>query len=318
MMPPDHFVGDDVDADAADARGRPREVLVDERLVEADGFEDLRAAVALQRRDAHLGHHLQDALVERVDVVLDRLRVRHADEQLLPDHVVERFEREVRVDRAGAVAEQQRAVVHFARVAGFEHEAAARARALPHEMMVHAGRRQQARNRRALAIGAAVREDEDRVARFHGGAGLPLQLVHRVLEARAALPRVEQHRERDRLEPRLVHVAQLRQLRVVDDRVLDADLAARLRPRIEQVALRPDGRPHRRHQLLADGVERRIGDLREALAEVVVQQARAVRQHRERRVGAHRADGFFAVGRHGREQQPQIFLRVAERLLPLA
>ena len=39
-------------------------------LLEADRLEDLRAAVALKRRDAHLGHHLQDALVERLDVVL--------------------------------------------------------------------------------------------------------------------------------------------------------------------------------------------------------------------------------------------------------
>jgi hypothetical protein len=31
-------------------------------LVEADRLEDLGAAVALDRRDAHLGHHLDDAL----------------------------------------------------------------------------------------------------------------------------------------------------------------------------------------------------------------------------------------------------------------
>src|SRR5207249_2893732 len=50
----DRFLGDDVDADAADPRRRPREVLVDERTIEADRLEDLRAAVALQRRDPHL------------------------------------------------------------------------------------------------------------------------------------------------------------------------------------------------------------------------------------------------------------------------
>ena len=73
LVPAPHLLGDDVDADAADARRRAREVLVDEGALEADGFEHLRAAVALQRRDAHLGHHLEDALVERLDVVLDRL-----------------------------------------------------------------------------------------------------------------------------------------------------------------------------------------------------------------------------------------------------
>ena len=69
LVPLLDLLRDDVDADAADARRRPREVAVDERLLEADRLEDLRAAVALQRRDAHLGHHLEDALVERLDVV---------------------------------------------------------------------------------------------------------------------------------------------------------------------------------------------------------------------------------------------------------
>ena len=68
-VPLEDLAGDDVDADAADPRRRPREVLIDERPIEADRFEDLCATVALQRRDAHLGHHLQDALVQRVDVV---------------------------------------------------------------------------------------------------------------------------------------------------------------------------------------------------------------------------------------------------------
>ena len=96
---------------------------IDERLAQADGLEDLRAAVAGERRDAHLGHHLEDALVERLDVVLDRLLVREARQLALPDHVVQRLEREIRVHRAGAVAEQQRAVVHFARVARLERPA---------------------------------------------------------------------------------------------------------------------------------------------------------------------------------------------------
>ncbi len=87
-----------------------------------------------------------------------------ADELPLPDHVVERLERQIRIDDAGAVAEEQRAVMHLARVARLDDEPALRARALAHEMVVHAGGREQARNRRLIAIGAAVREDDDRVA----------------------------------------------------------------------------------------------------------------------------------------------------------
>ncbi len=78
--------------------------------------------------------------------------VRDALEQPLPEHVVEGLEREVRVDRAGAVADQQRDVMHFARLAGFDDQRAARPRALADQVMVHAGGRQQARNRRDSSL----------------------------------------------------------------------------------------------------------------------------------------------------------------------
>ena len=168
---------------------------------EADGLEDLRAAVALQRRDAHLGHHLEDALVERLDVVQPGLLARHALDNPLRDHVVERLEREVRVDRAGAVADEQRDVVDFARIARLEEQRASRPRAFAHEVMVNARGREQARNRRAFLGDAAVRQDQDGIARAYGGARLRLQALHRPLERGAALTRVVDHRQRDRPEP---------------------------------------------------------------------------------------------------------------------
>ena len=65
-----HFLRDHVHADAADARRRPGEVLVDDVLAQADRFEHLRAAIALDRGDAHLRHHLDDALGRGLDEVL--------------------------------------------------------------------------------------------------------------------------------------------------------------------------------------------------------------------------------------------------------
>ena len=180
---------------------------------------------------------------------------------------------------------------------------------------MNAGRREQRRNRRAVAVGVAIRQDQDVVARFDGAHRALVEVFQRALEAGAVLPHVEQHRDPRRAEPGLVDVPELRQLVVVDDRVLDLDLPARLRARIEQVALGPDRRLHRRDELLADRVERRVGDLREDLLEVVVEQARTIRQRGERRVGAHRAERLLALRRHRREQQPQIFVRVAEQLL---
>ena len=71
-------------------------------------------------------------------------------------------------------------------------------------------------------------------------------------------------------------------------------------------------------ELLADAVDRRVGDLGEELLEVVVEQARPVREHGQRGVVAHRAHGLDAVARHrGRGGCRSSSMRVAEGDLAL-
>ncbi len=55
------------------ARSGAREPAIDRALTDADRLEDLRALVARQARDAHLAHDLEQALAERVDVVVHGL-----------------------------------------------------------------------------------------------------------------------------------------------------------------------------------------------------------------------------------------------------
>ena len=86
---------------------------------------------------------------------------------------------------------------------------------------------------------------------------------------------------------------------------------------VEQVRPRPDERDEAHHELLADRIDRRVGHLREVLLEVGVEQLRLVRQRRDRRVGAHRADRLLAGRRHRREQEREIFLGIAEGLLAI-
>ena len=59
------LLGDLVEADAAEPADGAGEVLVDELVTEPDRLEDLGAGVGGDRRDAHLGHHLEDALARR-------------------------------------------------------------------------------------------------------------------------------------------------------------------------------------------------------------------------------------------------------------
>ena len=87
--------------------------------------------------------------------------------------------------------------------------------------------------------------------------------------------------------------------------------------RIEQVRPRPDEGHERHHQLLADRVDRRVGDLGEVLLEIGVEELRLVGQRRDRRVVAHRADRFLAGGGHRLHQDAQVLLGVAEGLLAI-
>ena len=62
LMPLERLLGHALEADAADPAGRAGEEFIDEPLLQAHRLEYLSAAIALLRRDAHLAHHLEEAL----------------------------------------------------------------------------------------------------------------------------------------------------------------------------------------------------------------------------------------------------------------
>ena len=193
-MPPQRFFGQHVEIDALNAAGRAGEAAVDHFVLEADGFEDLRTLVALQRRDAHLGHHLEhalgDALAIRVDQIVVFLVTGSYSSPLAPASIAgcslpsplwsdrsdpsgrcsrpsrrechSDFERQIRVDRVGAVADQQAMMMHFAGFARFDDDADPRALRLAHQMMMHGAGRQQRAERHAIAADRAIGQHDER------------------------------------------------------------------------------------------------------------------------------------------------------------
>ena len=153
------------EADAFDQRRGAGEILLHEVRLQPDRVEYLRAAIGLVGRDAHLGHHLEDALADRLDVAVDDLVGVDLRRQLAaPVHVGERVEGEIGVDRLGAVTGEAAEMVHLARLAGFHHEADRRAQALADQMVVHGRGGEQRRYRDAVRPDLAVRQDDDVVA----------------------------------------------------------------------------------------------------------------------------------------------------------
>ena len=110
-------------------------------------------------------------------------------------------------------------------------------------------------------------------------------------------------------------------LHVVDSRGsaagdLEAHAADSVVVDAEQVRLRADERHQRHHELLADRIDRRIGDLREQLLEVVVEAPSAGSTAPAARESLPiEPIGSSPFVRHRRQDELQVFLRVAERLL---
>src|SRR5215208_3740299 len=67
------FLGDLGETDAFDLRSGAGEIALHEVRPDADGIKDLRTAIRLIGRNAHFGHDLQDALVDRLYVAFEEL-----------------------------------------------------------------------------------------------------------------------------------------------------------------------------------------------------------------------------------------------------
>jgi hypothetical protein len=85
---------------------------------------------------------------------------------------------------------------------------------------------------------------------------------------------------------------------------------------VEHVLEVAEPRLEAHHPVLAQAVDRRVRHLGEVLPEVVAERPVAVRQHRGRRVVAHRADRLLAVLGHRREDRLELLDGVARRDLP--
>ena len=237
------FFRDLGETDALDAGVGAGEIFRDEIGLQSDGVEDLRAAIGLVGRDAHLRHHLQQALADRLDVALDDLVVvERAGQAVL--HGDDGLERQIRIDRLGAVAGQAREMVHLARLAGFDDEADRGAQAGADQVVMHGGAGEQRGNRNPVRARHAVGQDDDVDALADRGFGARAEFVEHLLEAGRAETGMEGGVERTRLEMRVGNLgdrADLLEIRVGQDRLTHFETLAcgeRLRGRTGSAAAR--------------------------------------------------------------------------------
>ena len=259
------LAGDLLQADTADPGGGLVEVLGDQVFAQADSLENLGAAVAGDRADAHLGHHLDDPLLDRLAVLLDGGVV--VDPLLhhpLLDHVVQGLEGDVGVDGPGAVAEQEGEVVVLAGVAALHDQPGAGPQALAHEVVVEARAGQERGDRCVLGVDAAVGEDQEVGAVGDGGHGHVEDEVQGLLQPGGSLGGGEGHRQDGGLEASpAFQQLQAGRLVVVEDRRVERDEVRGGGDRVQQVPFAAGDGEDGSHKFLADGVERGVGDLGE-------------------------------------------------------
>ncbi len=161
------------EAGTADRRGGVGEGGLHDFIGQPDRLEDLGAAVAGHVRDAHLGHDLEHAVLDRrAEALLGGRRVAAALDLSLGAERGDRLEREARADRLAAVAEQGGEVMRLARLVALDQDRAARPQLGPHQFLVSDAHGKQDRDRRSLGRDAGVADQEEPLAFANGLTGL--------------------------------------------------------------------------------------------------------------------------------------------------
>src|SRR5947208_15302894 len=113
---------------AADRRRRPGKTGIDDLGIEPNDLEDLRALVAVDGGNAHLGENFQSAVFDGLDVAFLGRRRRQGGHRL---------ESERRADRLRSIAQQRDHVMDVTGFVGLVDQAGPSSQAASHEVMVH-------------------------------------------------------------------------------------------------------------------------------------------------------------------------------------
>ncbi len=287
------------------------EAAGDEVGSELDRLEQLAADIARDGRDAHAREHLAQPGVEGGEHVRDRgLRrdlLRAARAGLLADEL----EQQARVDDARAGGDDHREAVHVEHVAGVDREVGASAQPRLGERGVDGARGEHGRDGETPLVErrGGIGQDDDLGTVPRRVEGLRAQPVERVLEAGgpgAGRPRRVERADGPVRGPGADADGVEQPLEVDDDRAADADGRGTHGHPAQQRRAPAELHLEVHHRALALGVDRRVGDLRERLPEVVGDRPRDAATAGERRVVAHAPQGLVGVEGHGAHVEPQL------------
>ena len=294
-------VGDGLQAHATDGTVVGAEIGLQQRLGQADGLEYLSSPIAADGGYAHLRHYLEQALLHGLYVVGFRRGVVFLYLALLHE-VVEDGVGHVGAESRRAIAQEKGGVHHLAYLARLDDKGCLYALSHGDEVMVDGAHRQQRWDGDMRGVDVAVGEDDVVVALVDTLLGVVAKAVERVAQTTLTLFGLKDHGQLDGVETLVAYVAQNVELGVGEDGVGKAHhLAVRLVGIEDSCSHATDVLGEAHDEILADGVDGGVGNLRELLAEIVEEDLRAVAEHGKRRVVAHRGRGLLALHGHGND-----------------
>ena len=163
-----------------------------------------------------------------------------------------------------------------------------------------------------VLVHVAVGQDDDVGTVLIGAVHFQEHPVDGLFQA-GVLVVVDGHR--GHLEARHVHVLDLEQVGAGQDGVVHLEHLAVLGLVLQQVAVGTDVHAGGGDHLFADGVDGRVGDLREPLLEVAEQRRVLAAEHGQRGIGAHGTGRLGSGAGHGQDEGVHVLVLVAEHLL---
>ncbi len=147
------------------------ETGLDHGFGQTHSLKQLGTAVAGDRADAHLGHHLVEPLVDAVAVVDHRLAQGHGEHTLF-NLFGKGFVGQIGVDGGRAKAQQHREVVRIAHTRGLHQNVGVTAQVVVHQSALHRPHRHGGRDRQGIDADVAVRQHQQHGTAPGGSLGL--------------------------------------------------------------------------------------------------------------------------------------------------
>ncbi|OPX85585.1 MAG: hypothetical protein A4E54_02394 [Pelotomaculum sp. PtaB.Bin117] len=143
------------------------------------------------------------------------------------------------------------------------------------------------------------------------------KVLQRFFHARASFRHFEQDGQGYCFKTVPLQVPDFRQLFIGQNRCFQPDPAAAAGFRLNQVLFAANGGLDGKNNLLANGVNRRVGHLGKQLLKIIVQKLRFIRQYRQRGIMTHRPHRLNPVSGHALQHFRKVLISITKGLLPL-